>query len=195
VDNTSPFCCVDVMGIIETERLVLRAPTESDIDRIVEALADFDISRNLARIPWPYHRDDAVDFLTFVATCDQRSRFSAICRRGVTDRLIGMISYEWNDGKQNAELGYWLDTPQWGQGLMTEAATAMVKHAFTENQHPTLVSCFHDDNPVSGKILSKIGFERVGTCNHFSKAQGKELPVTNMRLTRERWLHIKNAGQ
>jgi [ribosomal protein S5]-alanine N-acetyltransferase len=182
------------MEIIKTGRLVLRAPIENDIDRMVETLADFSISRNLARIPWPYHRDDALDFLMFVASCDHRSRFSAICRRDMPDQLIGMISYEWNDATQNAELGYWLDKPDWGQGLMTEAAAAMVKHAFSENRHPALVASFHDDNPASGRILSRVGFERLGASTIFSRAQGKELPVTSMKLTRNRWLQMKNAG-
>lgn len=195
MDNTSPFCFLGGMSdVIETKRLLLRRPTENDVSRIVEALADFDICRNLARVPWPYHRDDALDFLKFMASCDRRSRFSAICTRESGERLLGMISYEWSDAKQDAELGYWLDTTHWGQGLMTEAATAMVEHAFTSNKHPQLVSCFHDDNPISGKILSRVGFERVGACSNFSKAQGKDIPVTNMKLTQQRWLKMKNAG-
>jgi RimJ/RimL family protein N-acetyltransferase len=181
--------------VIETERLILRPLAESDISTIVAALDDFNICRNLARVPWPYHRDDALDFLSFVASCDHRSRFSAICIRETPGILIGIISYEWSEAQQNAELGYWLNTPHWGKGLMTEAATAMVHLAFVENRHPTLVSCYHDDNPVSGKILARVGFERIGACNHFSKAQGKEIPVTNMQLTRQRWLQVKNAGQ
>lgn len=179
--------------VIKTERLVLRPLGESDIGAMVEALDDFAISRNLARVPYPYHRDDALDFLSFVSSCDGLSCFSAICKRQAPEVLLGIISYEWSEAKHNAELGYWLSKPHWGQGLMTEAAIAVVKHAFTENHHPELISCFHDDNPVSGRILSKVGFERVGTCYHFSKAQGTELPVTNMKLTRERWLQMKNA--
>jgi RimJ/RimL family protein N-acetyltransferase len=195
VDNTSPFCFVWAMNdVIETERLVLRPLRDDDAMQIVSALDDFDICRNLARVPWPYHRSDALEFLEFVAGCDQRSRFSAICKHEKTDTLIGIISYEWSDAKQNAELGYWLSQPHWGKGLMTEAAATMVNHAFIENRHEILVSCFHDDNPVSGKILSRVGFERVGACSNFSKAHGKEVPVTNMRLTREHWLKMKNAG-
>ena len=181
--------------VIETQRLVLRPLRDDDAMQIVSALDDFNICRNLARVPYPYHRDDALDFLSFVAGRDQRSHFSAICKRQTPDRLIGIISYEWSDSRQNAELGYWLSQPHWGKGLMTEAATAMVKHAFTVNAHETMVACYHDDNPVSGQILHRLGFGRIGACSNFSKAQGKELPVTNMQLTRERWQQMKNAGQ
>ena len=180
--------------ILETERLSLRSLNDRDAGEIVDALSDFNICRNLARVPFPYHRSDAEDFLQFVRSCDQRSRFSAICQKGDAEGLIGIISYEWSDASQNAEFGYWLSQPHWGKGLMTEAAAAMVAHAFTVNKHGTLVACYHDDNPASGRILAKAGFSRVGACNHFSKAQGKDVPVTNMRLTRQRWLETKNAG-
>mgnify|MGYP002381226041 CR=1 FL=1 len=177
-----------------TKHLVLRQPVEADVGAMVDALSDFGISRNLARVPYPYHRDDALDFLRFVAGSNGRSRFSAIALREEPSQLIGMISYEWSEGKQDAEFGYWLARAQWGKGLMTEAAQVMVDHAFGEDQIPLLISCFHDDNPVSGKILSRVGFERVGACMHYSRAQGRELPVTNMRYERERWLQTKNAG-
>lgn len=180
--------------VLETERLALRALRDDDVGEIVGALSDFNICRNLARVPYPYHRSDAEEFLAFVRSCDHRSRFSAICRKGGSGTLIGIISYEWSEAKQNAELGYWLSQPHWSQGLMTEAAAAMVCHAFATNRHETMVSCYHDDNPASGKVLERVGFERVGACSNFSKAQGKEIAVTNMRLTHQRWLQMQNAG-
>lgn len=195
MDNTSPFCFVRRMSdVLETERLKLRSLDAGDAATIVDALSDFSICRHLARVPFPYHQSDAEDFLQFVKACDHRSRFSAICEKGRDTGLIGIISYEWSEDKHNAELGYWLSQCHWGKGLMSEAAVAMVRHAFTINQHETMVACYHDDNPASGRILSKAGFERAGACNHFSKAQGKDVPVTNMRLTRQRWLETKNAG-
>jgi RimJ/RimL family protein N-acetyltransferase len=173
--------------VIKTERLVLRPLRDDDAMQIVSALDDFNICRNLARVPWPYHRSDALEFLEFVASCDKRSRFSAICPRDRPDTLQGIISYEWSDEKQNAEIGYWLSREIWGKGLMTEAARAMVAHAFTVSDLPLLVSCYFNDNPASGHVLRKAGFTEVGACNRFSKAQGKEVAVTNVRLERSNW--------
>jgi RimJ/RimL family protein N-acetyltransferase len=179
--------------VIETARLSLRPLRDSDVDAIATLIDDYEISKNLARVPFPYHRSDAEEFLSWVKSCTMKSRFSAICLKGELASFNGCISYEWNDEKQNAELGYWLVKPLWGRGLMSEAAVAMVNHAFEVAKVDTLVSCFFDSNPASGKVLMRAGFDVVGPCTHFSKAQNREVSVTNMKLTRDAWTMKKAA--
>jgi hypothetical protein len=44
--------------------------------------------------------------------------------------------------------------------------------------------------------LRSVGFEEVAQCASFSKAQGIDVPVTNMRLTRVQWLaQQKSRGE
>jgi RimJ/RimL family protein N-acetyltransferase len=179
--------------IIETERLSLRPLRDSDAEAIATLIDDYEISKNLARVPYPYHRSDAEEFLDFVKTCTVKSRFSAICLKESPDTFQGCISYEWHEEKQDAELGYWLVQPMWGKGFMSEAAIATVNHAFGAAGIEKLVSCYFDSNPASGKVLRKAGFDVVGPCMQFAKAQNKEVPVTNMVLTREVWAKKKAA--
>jgi len=179
-------CLLD--RIIETPRLVLRPLDASDAEVITAKINDYEISGNLARVPFPYRLADAVEFLDLCGSRTENTRFSAICLKQTPAELQGCISYEWNAEKADAELGYWLVRPLWGRGLMTEATAAMVRHAFKVATVETLVSCYFDSNPVSGKVLYRAGFEAVASCTAFSRAQGKNVPVTNMRLTRERWL-------
>ena len=174
--------------IIETERLRLRPLRDDDARDIALLINTYDIAKNLARVPFPYALADAEEFLRWLKTCKGQSRFSAICLRSSGDGLQGIISYEWNETKQDVEMGYWLVKDQWGKGLMSEAAKAMVSHAFEVAGVNDMMSCYFNENPASGKVLRRVGFETVGACLQISKAQGKEVPVTNMRLTRERWL-------
>ena len=173
--------------IIETGRLLLRPLRDDDAITIATLINDYEISKNLARVPFPYTLADAGEFLAWLKTCTMQSRFSAICLKDSGDSLQGIISYEWSEAKQNAELGYWLVKDHWGKGLMSEAARAMVNHAFGVAGVDVIVSCYFDENPASGKVLRNAGFKTVGACLQMSKAQGREVPVTNMRLTRERW--------
>jgi [ribosomal protein S5]-alanine N-acetyltransferase len=162
---------------------------------IAALIDDYEISKNLARVPFPYHRSDAEEFLEWVKTCTVKSRFSAICLKEAPDAVQGCISYEWNEKKQDAELGYWLVKPLWGKGFMSEAATAMVDHAFTIAGIEKLVTCYFDSNPASGKVLRRAGFDVVGPCMQFAKAQNKEVPVTNMVLARDVWANKKPPGE
>ena len=45
---------------LETERLILRSPTLTDADDIVDGIGDLEVSRHLLRAPYPYARDDAI---------------------------------------------------------------------------------------------------------------------------------------
>jgi len=63
----------------------------------------------------------------------------------------------------------------------------MVDDAFGREGHRELIACYHNDNAASARILVKLGFEVTGPCSSYSKAQGREVPVTNLSLSRERW--------
>jgi RimJ/RimL family protein N-acetyltransferase len=177
--------------VIVTDRLSLRPFVRDDAPALASLINDYEISKNLARVPFPYSLADAEEFLDWSVSAVEKTRFSAICSRHQPDVMQGAISYEWNAEKANVELGYWLVKPLWGQGLMSEAARAMVHHAFTVAGIDLIVSCFFNENPASGRVLAKAGFEKAGGCMQMSKAQGHDVPVTNMQLSRARWLAQK----
>lgn len=55
------------------------------------------------------------------------------------------------------EIGWRLAANVWGQGLATEAALAVVRHAFTTLQLPEIVSFTVPANLRSTRIMEKIG--------------------------------------
>src|SRR5271169_3504725 len=53
----------NVMFILESERLILRAPRPSDIAAMTVWLGDYDVSKNMSRVPHPYGEADAEAFV------------------------------------------------------------------------------------------------------------------------------------
>ncbi len=178
---------------IETPRLILRPPRKDDADTLARELNNFRISRNTGRIPHPYHLKDAEDFLFRANHMAPPSGAWAISRKPNAQELIGVISLDHDAVKDTVELGYWLSESVWANGFGSEAAGAVVDHAFQNLELNALVSCFHDDNPVSGRILSRLGFQVIGPCTSFSRAQNKDVAVTNLHLSRQGW--AKNKGR
>jgi [ribosomal protein S5]-alanine N-acetyltransferase len=172
---------------IFTDRLTLRVLRPSDAHDIADQINDRDIASKLARVPHPYTYADAVDFLSYAASMAQPTRLSAICLADAPDRLRGIISYEALE-TYTCEFGYWLAKPLWGQGLMTEAARAMVAHAFEVGRVEFLTAGYFESNPASGKVLSRAGFESVGQKTIQSRALGRDVPSHAMQLSRTRWL-------
>ncbi|MDP8997848.1 MAG: GNAT family N-acetyltransferase [Pseudomonadota bacterium] len=172
---------------LETRRLLLRPLSDDDAHAMALALNNLNVSRNLARVKFPYMLEDAQAFISLQRSFDPCSKICAITFRCAPDELIGMVSYEYGTNGDNANFGYWLRECCWGMRLMSEAAAALVAYAFANGQVETLNSAFHTDNPKSGRILSRLGFVETHQEANFSLAQGKSVPTIQLCLTAEAW--------
>ena len=147
--------------ILQTERLLLRPPVAADISRFVPLLNDFDVSKNLSRVPYPYTEDDGCAWV--VRAAGERVRgesYPFVLIDKSEDTLIGMCSVH---PHLDFTVGYWIGKPYWGRGYATEAARRVVKFAFDELGAGALAARWMIDNPASGRVLEKIGFELVCT--------------------------------
>ena len=76
--------------------------------------------------------------------------------------LVGTISLKNVVAKHLAELGYWIGQPYWGHGHATEAARAVLRHAFQELALERVWAQCLTRNPASGRVLQKIGMCHEG---------------------------------
>jgi RimJ/RimL family protein N-acetyltransferase len=172
--------------VIKTERLVLRVPRPRDVEPIAALVHNRRIAENTARIPHPYGIDDAAQF---VATVNRRRGEACfvVLFEGVP---IGCCGVEPRD--DGAELGYWLGVPYWGRGFATEAARAVIDHAFGELRHETLQSGARVTNPASRRVLEKCGFQWTGVRLTRIRAINSAAPVDRFRLDRRLWASLKS---
>jgi RimJ/RimL family protein N-acetyltransferase len=174
--------------IIETERLVLRPLRPDDLDWLTAALNNFNISQNTARIPFPYVRKNAEDFLAITQKLAPGTLRLSITRKDGEDRVCGGIGYE---NGEKVELGYWLAEAEWGKGYGGEAALAVTDHAFEVAGHERLAASYRIGNEASRRILERLGFKFVQEKLEFSKSVGAEVPVMHVEITRAQWLDAK----
>ena len=145
-----------------SERLLLRPVWPEDWQALLAGIADEAVVRNLARAPWPYREQDARDFAALPVE-PFHPRF-LITRAADAEAVgcigLGPVSDAANDGAA-LELGYWIARAHWGQGYATEAGAAVLEIAATLG-HRELVASHFLDNPASGRVLRKLGFEPTG---------------------------------
>ena len=163
-----------------TERLLLRPGWTEDAPALFAAIADEGVVRNLASAPWPYRLRDAEAFLA--SPRDPVLPSLLIFERGPAEpRLVGACGL----GRRPSgavELGYWIARPFWGRGIATEACAALIDIARTLVL-PSLEGSHFLDNPASGRVLEKLGFEPIGiVAPRLSCARGTETPARLMRL-------------
>ena len=154
-----------------TERLLLRPAWPEDWQAVYSGIADERVVRNLARAPWPYDKNDARQFVE-LAVDPKLPRF--LITRARDAALLGCIGIDANGS--SVELGYWIARQHWGQGYATEAGRGVLEIAATIG-HKSLVASHFLDNPASGRVLTKLGFQPTGrVTNRHSCGRGEAAP-------------------
>lgn len=160
-----------------SERLFLRPAWPEDWEAVYAGIADQRIIRHLARAPWPYGPDDARAFVAR-APDPHFPTFLMVIPDANQAVPIGCIGLDERNGQAN--LGYWIARPWWGQGYATEAARAVCEVAAAIG-HKRLIASHFVDNPASGKVLRKVGFRPTGIVRpHTSLGRGGEAPAVEL---------------
>ena len=168
--------------LLETDRLVLRAPTPADAPVLAQLANERRIAENTRRLPYPYRRADAEAFLRQCA--EGSDLVFAITAHG-DGTPIGLCGLDLCGGEP--ELGYWLGAEYWGHGHATEAARAVVDFAFERLGKNAIVSAARVSNPASRRVLEKCGFRWTGVGLYQFRAIGASAPVDRFRLNRDEW--------
>jgi len=155
---------VDVTDIkIETERLVLRAWRESDLDDLY-AYARVDGVGQMAG--WLPHRsiEESRRILRFFI--DEKKTFAIQLKEtGHVIGSIGLEEFEPRDihktDKLGREIGYVLSKEFWGRGLIPEAVDAVIDYCFAVLDFD-YVTCEHFvQNTQSRRVIEKLDFSFV----------------------------------
>lgn len=164
---------------IETPRLLLRAPAAGDIDQIARLANDEGIARMTTAMPYPYYRADAEAFVARAQALDPaREAVFAIERPG--DGLVGVLGLH-PSGGLGPEIGYWIGRPYWGQGIASEAASAVMDWAGRDWRRRVACAGYFADNPASGRVLERAGFLHTGEVQRrHSTARGESAPTRMM---------------
>ena len=174
------------MTTLVTDRLTLRPPQAADADSLVRGLGNLNVSRWTGRVPYPYGREDAEDYIARSRNAAEGELMLFIT---LGRELIGGI------GITQDELGYWLAEPQWGRGFGSEAARGVTDHAFATMGRDRLVASYHLSNEASRRILLGLGFEEAGEDVAFSRARNAEVPIMRLELTHQAWRKAKERRQ
>ena len=156
---------------LETGRLLLRPPEEADIPMLLPLIGDFEVARNLSRVPYPYTQVHAEEFVQLAAQQRQQgSDYHFMITLKSDGTLLGGCGLHGNEDA--IEFGYWLGKRFWGNGFATEAARALVDFAFRTLNAACLVAGWFHDNPASGRVLDKLGCTPSGVEQRDCLARG-----------------------
>lgn len=149
--------------VLHTDRLVLRAPTAADVDAITSACQDPEIPR-WTTVPSPYTRDNGEDFVKLVTDWWESGQETVwgVFHRDVLVGMIGLHDITAHASGGSAEIGFWTTRGARGQGVMVEAARAVIEWGFAELDLARIAWRAVAGNMPSARTARALGFRYEG---------------------------------
>ena len=178
---------------IETERLLLRPFEEADAADLYKYAKDPEVGPAAG---WPPHGsvEESCNIIRLVLNGPESY---GICKKE-DGRVIGAMALMLNgderlaEGEDECELGYWIGRPFWGQGLIPEAAKALLRRAFTELGMQRVWCGYYEGNEKSKRVQEKLGFRHEKTLQEVDVPLLNEVRTEHVSLlSREAW-RLKN---
>ncbi|MFD3332791.1 GNAT family N-acetyltransferase [Streptomyces sp. NPDC058700] len=179
---------------LETDRLVLRAFTEADVDHLVALDGDPDVMRFITG-GRPTSReviqDRTLPRLLHTYPCFGTHGYWA-AQEKATGAFLGWFEFRPLDDDSPAvvELGYRLNKAAWGSGYATEGSRALIRKGFTDLGVERVTANTMTVNAGSRRVMEKAGlsFLRGFTGDWPEAIEGSEQGEVEYELTRSEWL-------
>jgi 8-oxo-dGTP diphosphatase len=173
---------------LSTERLSLRPLQPGDAEALHRLVNDWEVTRTLAVVPFPYPRPLADEWIA--STRDELARGTAYHlavtgREGEQEVLVGVVGLRVEAASRLGTLGYWVGRRFWGHGVASEAAGRLARWAFANLDLERIGASVAADKPASAAVQRRIGFRQTGEGREIFRARGGEVSVHLFEATRD----------
>ena len=177
-----------VFAPLATERLALRPLAPDDAEGLHRLVNDWEVTRHLAVVPFPYPRGLADDWIA--STREELASGTAYHlavtgQEGAAEVLVGVVGLRIDAPSRVGTLGYWVGRRFWGHGVATEAAGRLARWALANLDLERLEAGVATDNPASAAVLRRIGFRQTGEGTDSFPARGGSRPVLRFEASRD----------
>ncbi|MGE5607111.1 MAG: GNAT family N-acetyltransferase [Bacteroidota bacterium] len=173
----------------ETERLVMRKLTMEDAEDVFEYASNPEVSKY---VTWETHRT-INDSISFIKMTIEKYEHEAIGDWGLeykaNGKLIGTCGFvNWNKQHHWAGIGYVLSRDYWNRGIMTEAASVIIRHGFEKMDLNRIEAHHMIENIASGRVMQKVGMTFEGVVRGLFFARGTHHDVKLYSILKSEFL-------
>ncbi len=151
---------------VETERLLLRTWEEDDAALVAPIYAKPDVMAFIPGGVWSADRTARAIARMRELDVEQGFGFYPIVLKEL-GKIIGHCGLGFLEQTPEIEVAYILDSAYWGQRYASEAARAIIAHAFSKLQIARIVAVAFPENVRSIGVMRAVGMTPVGLAQHF----------------------------
>jgi 8-oxo-dGTP diphosphatase len=174
---------------LATERLTLRPLRPEDAAELHRLVNDWEVAKNLARVPFPYPRELADEWIASTRArlaTGEGYDLAIVGRERDREVLVGCVGLRPDPkGGRTAELGYWVGRRFWGHGVAVEAAGRLLRWGLANLNISHVEASTLLDNVRSAAVLRRIGFRETGEGMLEFLSRGGPMPVRLFEARRE----------
>ncbi|HET7603998.1 MAG TPA: GNAT family N-acetyltransferase [Gemmatimonadales bacterium] len=171
---------------LDTPRFLLRPFTLADADEVTRIVSDREVASTTLNIPHPYEPGMAASWIATLADgLHRQSPVVFAVTRKDNGAIAAAIGLSLEPEHHRAELGYWVARPEWGKGVCTEAAHAVLQYGFSVLGLERIFAHHFAGNPASGRVMQKLGMRHEGTLRGHIVKWGRREDVECYGILRE----------
>lgn len=184
---------IHIFPPLETERLILRALTQNDLDFLFRHFSDPQIYRYLLDEDPVTTEAEAQEILDFYLPQHNLPQLDKPYNRWLITRKqdrqpIGTCGFhKWQQRHHLAEIGYDLEVASWRQGYMREALRAVLQHGFEAMGLNRIEAQVYPENIASLRLLERLGFQKEGLRRQSLYQAGKYYDHWLLSLLKADW--------
>ena len=162
---------------LQTERLILKPPTEKDVDVLFKLMSDNSITTFLTG---EAHKniETTKSVIQSLIHSQKQGRGFHWCIR-CNNKIIGLVSLidvkrtfrTWTYNR--CELSYWISSDYQGKGFATEASRDVVNFGFSNLNFHKIIIAHAAENVESKSICKKLGFTQYALEHDAFEKNGK----------------------
>ena len=145
--------------VLETERLILRTWLDSDAQELYKYAKDPAVGPIAG---WPIHTSEENSLEIIRGVLSEPETYAVVLKE--TGKPVGSVGIMRKGhgsapmGNSEAEIGYWIGVPYWGQGLIPEAVRELLRRCFEELSCTGVWCGYYNGNEKSKRVQEKCGF-------------------------------------
>jgi [ribosomal protein S5]-alanine N-acetyltransferase len=174
---------------LTTQRQYLRPAAPTDAQALFAIKSDAEVTGRYGQEP---HRslDDTLAWIQRLQDSYARREalFWCITLQGQETAIGGITLWNFGPGFHCAEIGYELHPAYWRQGIMSEAASAVLRFGFGELGLHRIEAVPLAKNMPSRSLLHKLGFTQEGSLRQREFFRGHFEDQLYFGLLQEEWL-------
>ncbi|WP_253247280.1 GNAT family N-acetyltransferase [Leuconostoc lactis] len=174
---------------LQIERLILRPVQPDDAEAMFDYLRDEETVRFITVPPVKTVTEVLENSIQSYFMLDPIGKWAIV----YDQKMVGTIDLRLNEAHRQAEIGYVLNKRYWGQGIMPEAAQAILAVGFDQLQLVRIFSEHDTRNPKSGRVMTKIGMQQEGVALKSQIIKGEIVDMVHYAITDTQYKMLQQA--